>query len=45
VLIENFFCTLGIEMVQRNSWRTRYKGENALFASIDGRHSAADAGL
>jgi len=45
VLIENFFCTLETEMVQRNSWRTRNEGENALFAYIDGWHSTDDAGL
>ena len=45
MLISNFFCTLGTEMVQQNSWRTRYKGENALFPFIDGWPSADDAGL
>jgi putative transposase len=35
-LMENFFSTLKIELVYRNSWRTRDEAENALFAYIDG---------
>ena len=35
-LMENFFSTLKIELVYRNSWRTREEAENALFAYIDG---------
>lgn len=34
--MENFFSTLKIELVYRNSWRTRDEAENALFAYIDG---------
>ncbi|MFD9737588.1 transposase [Umezawaea sp. NPDC059074] len=35
-LMENFFSTLKIELVYRNSWRTRDQAENALFADLDG---------
>ncbi|MCW6004036.1 IS3 family transposase [Micromonospora sp. CPCC 205371] len=35
-LMENFFSTLKIELVYRNSWRTRDEAENAIFAYIDG---------
>jgi hypothetical protein len=35
-LMENFFSTLKIELVYRNSWRTRDEAENALFSHIDG---------
>ena len=35
-LMENFFSTLKIELVYRNTWRTRDEAENALFAYIDG---------
>jgi len=35
-LMENFWSTLKIELVYRNSWRTRDEAENALFAYIDG---------
>lgn len=35
-LMENFFSTLKIELVYRNSWRTREEAENALFVFIDG---------
>lgn len=35
-LMENFFSTLKIELVYRNSWRTREEAENAIFAYIDG---------
>ncbi|MBP2334698.1 IS3 family transposase [Saccharothrix coeruleofusca] len=34
-LMENFFSTLKIELVYRNSWRTRDKAENAIFSYID----------
>jgi hypothetical protein len=45
VLISNFFCALGTEMVQRNSWRTRNERKNVQFADIDGSRSNDDAGL
>jgi transposase InsO family protein len=35
-LMENFWSTLKIELVYRNSWRTRDEAENAIFAYIDG---------
>jgi putative transposase len=35
-LLENFWSTLKIELVYRNSWRTRDEAENAIFAYIDG---------
>ncbi|SDZ34313.1 Integrase core domain-containing protein, partial [Saccharopolyspora shandongensis] len=35
-LMENFFSTLKIELVYRNSWRTRDEAENAIFNYIDG---------
>ncbi|MDX8149530.1 IS3 family transposase [Lentzea sp. BCCO 10_0061] len=35
-LMENFFSTLKIELVYRNSWRTRDEAENAIFSYIDG---------
>jgi putative transposase len=35
-LMENFFSTLKIELVYRNSWRTREVADNAIFAYIDG---------
>lgn len=35
-LMENFFSTLKIELVYRNTWRTRDEAENALFTYIDG---------
>lgn len=35
-LMENFWSTLKIELVYRNSWRTREEAENAIFAYIDG---------
>ncbi|MEV5544045.1 IS3 family transposase [Saccharopolyspora shandongensis] len=35
-LMENFFSTLKIELVYRNSWRTRDEAENAIFGYIDG---------
>jgi putative transposase len=35
-LMENFFSTLKIELVYRNSWRTREEAENAIFTYIDG---------
>lgn len=34
-LMENFFPTLKIEPVYRNSWRSREEAENTLFAYID----------
>jgi transposase InsO family protein len=34
--MENFWSTLKIELVYRNSWRTRDEAENAIFAYIDG---------
>ena len=34
-LMENFFSTLKIELVYRNSWRTRDEAENAIFSYID----------
>jgi transposase InsO family protein len=34
-LMENFWSTLKIELVYRNSWRTRDEAENAIFAYID----------
>lgn len=37
-LMENFWSTLKIELVYRNSWRTRDEAENALFTYIDGRY-------
>jgi transposase InsO family protein len=30
--MENFFSTLKIELVYRNSWRTRDEAENAIFS-------------
>ncbi|MEV6233624.1 IS3 family transposase [Saccharopolyspora shandongensis] len=38
-LMENFFSTLKIELVYRNSWRTRDEAENAIFNYIDGWHN------
>ncbi|MGC5660386.1 IS3 family transposase [Micromonospora sp. WMMD723] len=35
-LMENFWSTLKIELVYRNSWRTRDEAENAIFTYIDG---------
>ncbi|KOV86274.1 IS3 family transposase, partial [Nocardia sp. NRRL S-836] len=35
-LMENFLSTLKIELVYRNSWRTRDEAENAIFSYIDG---------
>ncbi len=35
-LMENFFSTLKIELVYRNSWHTRDEAENAIFSYIDG---------
>jgi transposase InsO family protein len=35
-LMENFFSTLKIELVYRNSWRTRDEAENSIFTYIDG---------
>ncbi|WP_371682250.1 IS3 family transposase [Micromonospora sp. WMMA2032] len=35
-LMENFWPTLKIELVYRNSWRTRDEAENTIFAYIDG---------
>ena len=35
-LMENFWSTLKIELVYRNSWRTRDEAENAIFSYIDG---------
>ena len=35
-LMENFWSTLKIELVYRNSWRTRDEAENAIFEYIDG---------
>lgn len=34
--MENFFSTLKIELVYRNTWRTRDEAENAIFSYIDG---------
>ena len=34
-LMENFFSTLKIKPVYRNSWRSREDAENTLFAYID----------
>jgi transposase InsO family protein len=39
-LMENFWSTLKIELVYRNSWRTRDEAENAIFAYIDGWYNA-----
>src|SRR4030095_3981852 len=35
-LMENFWSTMKIELVYRNSWRTRDEAENAIFEYIDG---------
>ena len=35
-VMENFWSTLKIELVYRNSWRTRDEADNAIFAYIDG---------
>jgi len=35
-LMENFWSTLKIELVYRNTWRTRDEAENAIFTYIDG---------
>jgi putative transposase len=35
-LMENFFSTLKIELVYRNTWRTRDEAENAIFSYVDG---------
>ncbi len=35
-LMENFFSTLQIELVYRNSWHTGDEAENAIFGYIDG---------
>ncbi|MEV6370410.1 IS3 family transposase [Micromonospora musae] len=35
-LMENLWSTLKIELVYRNSWRTRDEAENAIFSYIDG---------
>jgi putative transposase len=35
-LMENFWSTLKIELVYRDSWRSREEAENAIFAYIDG---------
>jgi len=35
-LMENFWSTLKIELVYRNSWRSRDEAENAIFEYIDG---------
>ena len=35
-LMENFWSTLKIELVYRNSWRTRDEADNAIFTYIDG---------
>lgn len=37
-LMENFFSTLKIELVYRNSWRSRDEAENAIFAYIETSH-------
>ena len=39
-LMENFWSTLKIELVYRNSWRTRDEAENAIFTYIDGWYNA-----
>ncbi|TNH26842.1 IS3 family transposase [Micromonospora orduensis] len=39
-LMENFWSTLKIELVYRNSWRTRDEAENAIFAYIDGWYNS-----
>jgi putative transposase len=34
--MENFWSTLKIELVYRNSWRTRDEADNAISAYVDG---------
>ncbi|MBB5825796.1 DDE-type integrase/transposase/recombinase [Micromonospora carbonacea] len=38
-LMESFWSTLKIELVHRNSWRTRDEAEKAIFGYIDGWHN------